>query len=253
MVFRLLHPTEKGVRGTSQPTEKAPTLKAVIFDLDGVVADSHPIHEIAWTRLLLEQGLDRATLNLDFLYAGHARHAILRHYLGDITDSDVRNLGRRKDELYRDAAAQLKPKPRIANVLRQLNRDGIVCALATSAGRARAYQTLDKFGLTKQFAAIVTGDEAGTPKPAPGILLLAAARIETGAECCVVVEDSVAGVSAARAAGMKCVAFAPIKWFAELAEAGANDLISELPEEATGYFKGLLTASDEEPAAGARR
>ena len=68
-----------------------------------------------------------------------------------------------------------------------------------------------------------------------------------------VVEDSVAGVSAARAAGMKCVAFAPAKRFAELAEAGANDLISELPEDATGYFKGLLTASDEDPTTGARR
>ena len=230
-----------------------PSLKAVIFDLDGVVADSHPIHEIAWTKLLVEQGLDRATLNLDFLYAGHPRRAILQHYLGEISLSAVEQLGRRKDELYAEAAARLKPKPRIPEVIRQLNRDGIVCALATSAQSGRTYQTLEKFALTKQFAAIVTGDEAGTPKPAPEIFLLAARRIETDPECCVVVEDSVAGVSAARAAGMKCVAFAPVKWFAELAEAGANDLLSELPPDATGYFQRVLTASDEEPSAGAPR
>jgi beta-phosphoglucomutase len=252
MVFRPLHPAQEGV-SNDQPTEKAPRLKAVIFDLDGVVADSHPIHEIAWTKLLVEQGLDRATLNLDFLYAGHPRRTILRHYLGDISPSDVEQLGRRKDELYAEAATQLKPKPRIPEALRQLNKDGIVCALATSAGRARTYETLERFGLTKQLAAIVTGDQAGTPKPAPEIFLLAAARIETEPECCVVVEDSVAGVSAARAAGMRCVAFAPVKWFAGLAEAGANDLISELPEDATGYFKELLAASDEEPVAGARK
>ena len=251
MVFRPVHSAEEGFGTTCQPA-----LRAVIFDLDGVVADSHPIHEIAWSKLLVERGFDRATLNLDFLYAGHPRREILNHYFGAIPASDVEKLGRRKDQLYVEAAAHLKPKPRIPAVLCQLKKDGIVCALATSAGRERTYETLQKFGLTKQFAAIVTGGEADTPKPAPEIFLLAAARIETNPNCCVVVEDSVAGVSAARAAGMKCVGFAPVKWFGDLAGAGANDLISELPLDATGYFKGLLeplAARDKEPAAGVRR
>jgi beta-phosphoglucomutase len=250
MVFRPRQAADEGAG-----TIRQPVLKTVIFDLDGVVADSHPIHEIAWTRLLVEQGLDPATLNLDFLYAGHPRRAILRHYLGDLQASDVETLGRRKDELYAEAATVLKPKPRIPEVVRQLSSDGIICALATSAGRARTYETLEKFALKERFATIVTGEEADTPKPAPEIFLLAAARVETDPACCVVVEDSVAGVSAARAAGMKCVAFAPAKWFAELAEAGANDLVSELPKDATGYFRALLeplAASDREPAAGAR-
>ncbi|HKF24838.1 MAG TPA: HAD family phosphatase [Candidatus Acidoferrum sp.] len=225
-------------------------LQAVIFDLDGVVADSHPIHEIAWTRLFLERGLDRAKLNLDFLYAGHPRRAILRHYLGDLDVSDLETLGRRKDQLYAEAATQLQPKPRIPEVIRQLNGDGIVCALATSAGRQRTYETLERFGLIGEFAAIVTGEETDTPKPAPVIFLLAAARVRTEPEGCVVVEDSVAGVAAARAAGMKCVGFAPAKWFAELSEAGADDLISELPGDATGYFRAL--AGRKEPAERAR-
>src|SRR5215813_8764265 len=206
MVFRPLHSAPDGI-GPGRPAGRAPRLKAVIFDLDGVVADSHPVHEIAWTKLLVEQGLDRATLNLDFLYAGHPRRAILRHYLGHTGLYDVEKLGRRKDELYAQAAPELKPKPRIPEVLRQLNNDGILCAMATSAGRERTYQTLEQFGLRNQFAAVVTGEEASKPKPAPEIFLLAAKRIETDAECCAVVEDSVAGVSAARAAGMQCVGF----------------------------------------------
>src|SRR6266478_8847191 len=76
------------------------TLKAVIFDLDGVVADSHPIHEAAWKTLLVEQGLDSETINLDFLYAGHPRREILQHYLGFIAVPEMERLGRRKDELY---------------------------------------------------------------------------------------------------------------------------------------------------------
>src|SRR5215831_9719407 len=129
MVFRPVHSAEEGIGTTGQPA-----LKAVIFDLDGVVADSHPIHEIAWTKLLVERGLHRATLNLDFLYGGHPRREILKFYLGAISASDVEKLERRKDELYVEAATELKPKPRIPAVLRQLNKDGIICALATSAG-----------------------------------------------------------------------------------------------------------------------
>jgi beta-phosphoglucomutase-like phosphatase (HAD superfamily) len=146
----------------------------------------------------------------------------------------------------------LKPKPGIPETLQELNEDGIVCALATSAGRARTYETLEKLGLTKRFAAIVTGEEAGTPKPAPEIFLLAAGRVGADPKCCVVVEDSVAGVAAARAAGMKCVGFAPAKWLAELAGAGADDLISELPAAATSYFTAVLTAKSEAPAVGVR-
>jgi haloacid dehalogenase superfamily, subfamily IA, variant 3 with third motif having DD or ED len=247
MAVKHVHVAERGVGA-----DRHPTLRAVIFDLDGVVADSHPIHEIAWTTLLLEQGLERAKLNLDFLYAGQPRRAILKHYLGPISAADMDKLGRRKDELYGAAARLLKPKPRIPETLRQLNLDGIACALATSAGRARTYETLKNFGLTKRFAAIVTEEEAETPKPAPEIFLLAARRIEADPKCCVVVEDSVAGVTAARAAGMKCVGFAPAKWFAELAEAGADDLISELPVDATSYFTVVLSGKGEEPAARAR-
>lgn len=237
MAVKQLHGAEHGVG-----VDRQPTLGAVIFDLDGVVADSHPIHEIAWTTLLVEQGLDRTTLNLDFLYAGHPRRAILQHYLGEIGASEIERLGQRKDDLYTAAATSLMPKPLIPDVIRQLHDDGIVCALATSAGRTRTYETLERFGLTKQFAAIVTGEEPEAPKPAPEIFLLAAARIRTEPGRCVVVEDSVAGVAAARAAGMKCVGFVPVEWFGDLAEAGADDLISELPEDATRYFRGLVTA-----------
>jgi len=242
MAVRRAHAAQESGAG------QEPTLKAVIFDLDGVVADSHPIHEIAWAELFVEQGLDRAELNLDFLYAGHPRREILKHYLGEIGATEVARLGRRKDELYADAARSLKPKPHIPEVLRQLDRDGIVCALATSAGRVRTYDTLEKFGITGRFRAIVTGEEAASPKPAADIFLLAASRINVAPQSCLVLEDSVAGVAAARAAGMKCVGFAPAKWLPELAEAGATDLISELPLDATSYFRVLLTAKNGEPA-----
>src|SRR5579871_4562050 len=113
-------------------------LKAVIFDLDGVVADSHPIHEMAWKALLVEAGLRPEAINVDFLYAGHPRREILKHYLGSLSDSEIQHWGRSKDELYELSAKKLRSKPGIPRVLVQLEEAGVFRALATSAGRARA-------------------------------------------------------------------------------------------------------------------
>lgn len=215
-------------------------LKAVIFDLDGVVADSHPIHEIAWKTLLTEEGLDPATLSLDFLYAGHPRREILRHYLGHLEPSDIERMGRRKDELYAVAAKELKTKPGIPRVLSQLNAEGILCAVATSAQRVRTHETLEKLAIKGYFSAIVAGEDVSLPKPAPDIFLLAAGKLEVPAKNAVVVEDSIAGVQAARAAGMKCVGYALPRFVAALRDAGADDVISDLPADATDYFRKVV-------------
>jgi len=223
-------------------------LKAVIFDLDGVVADSHPIHEAAWRTLLVEQGMDSKTLNLDFLYAGRPRGEILRHYLGDIGVSEIERLGRRKDELYGIAAHELITKPGVSRVLSQLNAEGILCALATSAGRARVLESLEWFGITKYFSVVITGEQVRSAKPSPEIFVLTAAKLGVEAKFCVVVEDSVAGVQAARAAGMKCAGYAHVERQAELKKAGADDLISVFAEDAPRYFRKLVVDAEPERA-----
>ena len=119
----------------------------------------------------------------------------------------------------------------------------------TSAGRVRAHESLERFAITEYFSVIVTGEEPGAPKPAPDIFLLAAARMGVNARHCVVVEDSVAGVVAARAAGMRCAGYAPPARLSELAEAGADDLISDFPNDATRYFKDLVGATESQQAA----
>ena len=218
-------------------------LKAVIFDLDGVVADSHPIHEAAWKTLLVEQGLDSAALDLDFLYAGHPRLEILRHYLGSIEAPEMDRLGRRKDELYAVAAHELKTKPGIPRVLSELNGAGILCALATSAGRTRAHESLQQLGVARDFSLVVTGEDARSAKPAPDIFLHTAEKLDVKPQECIVVEDSVAGVEAARAAGMKCVGYALPRFAGALAEAGADDVISEFPEDSSAYFKHFVSSN----------
>jgi HAD superfamily hydrolase (TIGR01509 family) len=215
-------------------------LKAVIFDLDGVIADSHPIHEAAWKALLAEQGLDPATINVDFLYAGRPRREILIHYLGALSDPLIERLGRRKDELYVRAAENLAPKPPIPRVLSELQTAGIALAVATSAGRIRTEETLAKFNIAHRFSAVVTGNDVRAAKPTPDIFLLAASRLRVTCEDVVVVEDSVAGVQAARAAGMRCVGYAPPERLSTLLQAGADEVIAEFPPDAPQYFRRML-------------
>ncbi|HLK04723.1 MAG TPA: HAD family phosphatase [Candidatus Acidoferrum sp.] len=219
-------------------------LKAVIFDLDGVVADSHPIHEAAWKTLFTEAGLSRETINVDFLYAGHPRREILKHYLGSLSDAELQRWGRRKDELYELAALQLQAKPGIPRVLAQLKAAGIACALATSAGRRRSLESLELLGLNEYFPVVITGDDVHKPKPAPDIFLLAAEKLNVQPENCVVVEDSVAGVRAAVAAGMKCAGFTSPERADELRRAGADDVISDFSEDAVRYFGALLASAN---------
>lgn len=219
-------------------------LKAVIFDLDGVVADSHPIHEMAWKALLVEAGLKPEAINVDFLYAGHPRREILKHYLGSLSDSEIQHWGRRKDELYELSAKKLQSKPGIPRVLVQLEEAGVSRALATSAGRARAVETLGHLGLTRYFSVVVTGEDVRNAKPAPDIFLLTAKKLGVEPKSCVVVEDSVAGIQASVEAGMKCAGFASPERVEELSDSGADDVISEFPQDAVAYFQSLVSLSD---------
>jgi len=215
-------------------------LKAVIFDLDGVVADSHPIHEVAWKALLAEAGLDPRTTDVDFLYAGHPRREILKHYLGLLSDSEMQHWSERKDQLYELAARGLRAKPGIPQVLSQLREAGIACALGTSAGRKRSVDSLEVMGLSSFFRIVITGDDARMPKPAPDIFLMAAEQLAVAAENCLVVEDSVAGIQAAAAAGMKCVGYTLADRSEKLRVAGPGDVISRFPLDSVRYFQSII-------------
>src|SRR5262249_35024461 len=154
----------------------------------------------------------------------HPRREILKHYLGDLTEAEIRRWGRRKDELYELESQNLKSKPGIPLVISELHAGGIACALATSAGRKRTLESLQHLNLQNGFSIVVTGEDVSRAKPAPDIFLLAAQKLGVSPSESVVVEDSVAGVQAAIAGGMKCVGFTCPEHAAELYNAGADDV-----------------------------
>jgi beta-phosphoglucomutase family hydrolase len=211
-------------------------IRGVIFDLDGVVADSHPLHEEAWRLLLSEAGLDHS-FDPGFIYSGLSRREILERYLGPLSEPEIQRLGQRKDEIFSGLLHQVEVQPGLLRVLHQLRAAGLVCAVATSAGAGRTHELLGKLGIAQRFQAVVTSHDVRKPKPAPDVFVEAAARLGVIPQEAVVIEDSVAGVQAARAADMICVGYDRGGQAQALRQAGASDVISDFPGDMISYLQ----------------
>ena len=202
-------------------------LRGIVFDMDGVVIDSHPAHRRAWQKFLHAVGRDVTDTELDFVLDGRKRDEILCYFLGELNPEQITQYGALKDEMLQQLGEGLRPLPGIIEFLNSLSHAGIRIALATSAGRRRTRGTLEELGLAHYFEAIVTGDEVGKGKPDPAIYRLAAQTLEETPESLLVVEDAVSGVKSARAAGMRCLGVASPQRAEALRDAGADPVISD--------------------------
>jgi beta-phosphoglucomutase len=202
-------------------------LRGIIFDLDGVIIDSHPIHRRAWKTFLQTVGREVTDSELDFILDGRKREEILCHFLGALNPSQIADYGARKDDMLRELAEHMQPVPGVGDFLDSLSQVGIRIALATSAGRRRAHGTLKELGFATYFHAIVSGDEVATGKPDPAIYRLVAERLNETPENLLAVEDAVSGVKSARAAGMRCLGIASPERTQTLRAAGADPVICD--------------------------
>jgi beta-phosphoglucomutase len=202
-------------------------LKGIIFDLDGVIVDSHAAHKQAWRQVLESLRRQVSAAQLEFVVEGHKRDEILRHFLGDLDAEEVQRLGKVKDEFYRRAAQEVKLIPGVAEFISAAQTAGLGLGVATSAGRKRAEQTLRDFGLIGSFGAVITGDEVHAGKPDPAVFQRAAEGLGLAAEYLLVCEDAVAGVQAARRAGMRCLGIAAHGRRELLREVGADWVVQD--------------------------
>jgi HAD superfamily hydrolase (TIGR01509 family) len=200
-------------------------LQAIIFDLDGVVVDSHPVHQQAWKAFFLSLGKDVPDRELSFVLEGQKREDILRHFLGDLTEEQVSYYGAKKEALFRASGQELKMICGLAEFLDTLEAAGVPMALASSASRGRAVYMLEELDLKRRFRVIVTGDDVAKGKPNPMIFCLTAERLKVDPENILVCEDAVSGVKAAKEAGMKCLGIAANGRGPLLKKAGADRVV----------------------------
>lgn len=205
-------------------------LAGIIFDFDGVIVDSHPVHIQAWKALFMAMGKAVGDEELSLVVEGAKREEILRRFLGDLTPEQIELYGAEKEKLYQEHASELNLVSGVTGFLEQADAAGVPVAIATSGSRRRVEGTLNAFGLLKRFHAIVTAEDVTRGKPDPALFHLAARKLQVAADQILVCEDAVAGVAAARAAGMKCMAIAANGRRKLLQEAGADLVIGDFTE-----------------------
>jgi HAD superfamily hydrolase (TIGR01509 family) len=202
-------------------------IRGIVFDMDGVIIDSHPVHRRAWKTFLQTAGREVSDDELDFILDGRKREEILCYFLGELTPAQIAEHGAHKDEMLRLLTEDMQPLPGVVDFLDSLYQLGIRIGLATSACTRRAHGTLKDLGLSHYFDAIVTGDEVTNGKPDPAIYLLVAERLNEAPENLLAVEDAVSGIKAARAAGMRCVGIASADRSQSLRAAGADPVVPD--------------------------
>ena len=200
-------------------------LRGVIFDMDGVLIDSHPIHKRAWRKFFTELGLTVSDQELDFVLDGRKKEDILRHFLGELPDSQIKEYGRQKEMLFREEALSIDPVEGALEFLDELTKAGIGFALASCGSKSRVNYILRQLKIHDQFAAIVTADDVQCGKPSPDIFRKAADRLSSPYSDLLVCEDAISGVQAAKAAGIRCLGIADHARADELLEAGADHVV----------------------------
>jgi HAD superfamily hydrolase (TIGR01509 family) len=182
-------------------------IEAVVFDMDGVLVDSEPLHVEAARRSLAAYGVGYSDAeNSEFTgFTDLEVFAILkrRHGLTPTVDELARRFA---DGLIALLQRQAVPLPGVPGVLVSLRQAGYRLALASSSSLEIIATTLRTLRITEHFPIVVSSVEVGRGKPAPDVFLAAASRLGLPPSRCLVVEDSRNGVLAAKRAGMACVA-----------------------------------------------
>ncbi|WP_116788019.1 HAD family hydrolase [Flavobacterium psychrotrophum] len=185
-------------------------LKAVIFDMDGVVINSEPVSYRADKELFRQLELDVP----DAVYAsfvGTAPHNNMQKLkeLYDISLTQAALLDKRYKVYFDvfDKATDLELMPGVLEFISELRQKGIKVLLATSAIKAKIERVFKRFNLDSYFDAVISGEDFEFSKPHPAIFLEAVNRTGYNKNECIIIEDSTNGIAAAKAAGVYCVAY----------------------------------------------
>jgi beta-phosphoglucomutase-like phosphatase (HAD superfamily) len=208
------------------------SFSAVIFDLDGVLADSEPWWSEIDAKLLAQYGVNyRGEYHRNVLGVSY-RVAVEFYKKAFGLSVPTEQLMRRRGEIAIDFFAnRIGLFPSAKEVLQELRQMNLRLAVATSSVSASARPFLERHNLNGFFDVVVTGDETERGKPHPDIYLRAADKLGLAANSCVVIEDSLSGVAAAKAAKMRVVAIPDTRFVDPREyEKEADYLLSDLSE-----------------------
>ena len=204
---------------------------AAIFDMDGVLIDSGAHHRAAWRALLEEIGEDADPEHWRLTIGRPSEEAVPLLLGRPLSDWEIQRLARRKRDLYVGfSRAGIMTVAGVDRFVAGLAGRDIPRAVGTSASNFDVHHLLADAGLRRYFDVIVTADDVTYGKPDPEVYLLAAARLRVRPEMCVVFEDSLVGLEAARRAGMRAIGVTTAHTADELLGAGAERAIANFED-----------------------
>ncbi len=218
--------------------------KAVIWDMDGVIADTAPYHLKAWQQVFQKRGVNFTENDFRHIF-GQRNDTIIKNVLGkSVPLSEIDAIAGEKEKSFRQSVRQhITPLPGAVELIKALKEHGFSIALASSAPIENIQLIFGGLDLNDCFQAIVSGREVKEGKPSPQGFLLAAKKLGVAPQNCIVVEDAVVGITAAKRAGMRCLAVTNTHPRTRLME--ADLIVDTLETVGVNILEGLLNRSRE--------
>lgn len=204
---------------------------AVIFDVDGVLVDSEGMSCGAWLPVLGRRGIAVRLADIEN-FIGQSDRAVLDHFrrLYPAADLGDHLIDEKEQEFFEAARGRLRAFPGLKPVLRKLESGAVPLAVASSGRHRKIRFSLRTAGLEGFFDVVCSASDVARGKPAPDLFLRAAGLLGVEPGTCSVVEDSVPGIAAAKAAGMQALGFTSSHPAGVLLDAGADAVFSRYDE-----------------------
>ena len=202
-------------------------LEAILFDLDGTLADTDSIHFAVWQDILIRYDLDIDRAFYRQRISGRTNSKIIKDIVPQLSLEDAWKLATEKEENYRRIAKSLLPTPGLDRLIALTDRASLKRAIVTNAPKDNAVYMLDILRLTDTFPMVIMAKDAPPGKPDPAPYQLALGRLETESQNAIAIEDSTAGIRSAVGAGIYTIGITTSHPASDLIDAGANMTIRD--------------------------
>jgi len=211
----------------------------IIFDMDGVLADTGPIHYQSWKRLANEIGVEFTREFFEETF-GQKSIPITKRLVGNqIEKTKIRRWANLKEKYYREMIRdKISPLPGVISLIIDLKKHKCKLAVASSGPPENVELLIESLNIRKYFEIFITAADVENGKPKPDAFLIAADKLNANPKNCVVIEDAPVGIEAAKRAGMKCIALTTTHSEEELKD--ANIILPDLSEIMYEDIKQLL-------------
>ncbi len=219
-------------------------LAAILYDLDGTIVNTDPLHYQAWQQLLRDYGKE---IDEEFYLthmSGRLNPDIVREVLPELSPEAVIKFSDRKEARFRELAPELTPLPGLLNVIRLANARGLKQAVVTNAPRQNADYMLKVLNLQAAFDQVVVSEEIGIPKPDPAPYQHILNYFGITPEQALAFEDSPSGIRAAVGAGIPTVGIASTQEPGDLYALGAMLVIPDFTDSQLWALLGSPNSSN---------